>query len=97
MNIEKIPLSACHHAEGLLVVIDVLRAFTTAAFAFSRGAQEIELVGTVEEAFLKKQKDPSLLLIGEVGGQPIPGFDFSNSPPEISLAVLSANPCVQRT
>ncbi len=97
MKIEKILLSACQHAEGLLVVIDVLRAFTTAAFAFSRGAREIELVGTVEEAFLRKERDPSVLLIGEVGGQPIRGFDFGNSPTEISRASLSGKRCVQRT
>jgi 2-phosphosulfolactate phosphatase len=37
-------LETCHTATGLVVVIDVIRAFTNAAFAFSRGAKEIYLV-----------------------------------------------------
>ena len=34
-------LETCHTASGLVVVIDVLRAFSNAAYAFSRGAKEI--------------------------------------------------------
>jgi len=37
-------------ATGVVVVIDVMRAFTTAAYAFEAGIGEIELVSTVEEA-----------------------------------------------
>ena len=37
-------------ATGHVVVIDVLRAFTTAAYAFAAGIEEIELVATPEEA-----------------------------------------------
>ena len=35
---------------GMAVVVDVLRAFTTAAFAIAGGAKEILLAATVEEA-----------------------------------------------
>lgn len=84
-------------AKGLCVVIDVLRAFTTAAFAFHQGAQEIMFVSTPEEAFLKHQRDPSLLLMGEVEGRPIEGFHFGNSPYEIQNACLSGRRIVQRT
>lgn len=97
MIVEKISLSQCHVAEGFVVVIDVLRAFTTAAFAFGAGAREIDLVETVEEAFARKKKDPSLLLMGEVDGQPIPGFDFGNSPVEIGQIDLKGKRLVQRT
>jgi len=41
-------LETCREADGMVVVIDVIRAFTNAAFAFSRGAKEIHPVGTVE-------------------------------------------------
>lgn len=67
-------------ARGLTVVVDVLRAFTTAAYAFARGARDIVLVSTVEEAFAVRQRYPDALLIGEVGGRLIPGFDLDNSP-----------------
>jgi 2-phosphosulfolactate phosphatase len=58
-----------------VVVIDVLRAFTTAAYAFGAGIGEIELVATVEEALAS----PGFRM-GEVGGRLIPGFDHNNSP-----------------
>jgi phosphosulfolactate phosphohydrolase-like enzyme len=58
-----------------VVVIDVLRAFTTAAYAFRAGLGEIELVSTVDEAFAA----PGFRM-GEVGGRLIPGFDHNNSP-----------------
>lgn len=75
-------------AKGLCVVIDVLRAFTTAAFAFASGAKEIIFVSTPEEAFKKYRRDPSLLLMGEQEGQRIDGFHFENSPSEIQSAYL---------
>lgn len=43
-------LEDCHTARGVVVVIDMLRAFSTATCAYSLAAQEILLVGTVEEA-----------------------------------------------
>ena len=46
-----------HEVDGVVVVIDVLRAFTTAAFAFDRGADEILLVSTVEEAFEVREQE----------------------------------------
>jgi len=62
-------------AEGAVVVIDVLRAFTTAAYAFNAGLTEIELVSTAEEGFAV----PGFRM-GEIGGRLIPGFDHNNSP-----------------
>jgi 2-phosphosulfolactate phosphatase len=62
-------------ATGVVVVIDVMRAFTTAAYAFAAGAAEIALVASVEEALALRG-----FRMGEVGGRLIPGFDHSNSP-----------------
>lgn len=84
-------------AKGLCVVIDVLRAFTTAAFAFASGAKEIILVSTPEEAFRKYEQDSSLLLMGEQEGQKINGFHFENSPSEIKSISLTGKRMVQRT
>lgn len=96
-TVKKIPLSQCHEATGLVIVIDVLRAFTTAAYAFGAGAKEITLVSSTEEAFALKRKDPTLLLMGEENGQKISGFDFGNSPVEIANADLKGRRLVQRT
>ena|SRR5579872_4692607 len=97
MKIEKIPLAECQKADGYVVVIDVLRAFTTAAYAFGAGAEEMQLVSTVEEALSLKAQNPSLILTGELKGQIIPGFDFGNSPCEIAKADLRGKKLVQRT
>ena len=67
-------------ARGSVVVIDVLRAFTTAAYALAAGAREIRLVATPREALALRAERPELVLVGEVGGKPIPGFDHGNSP-----------------
>ncbi|MFA5075252.1 MAG: 2-phosphosulfolactate phosphatase [Candidatus Babeliales bacterium] len=83
--------------EDFVIVIDVLRAFTTAAYAFSRGAEKIILVSTIEEAFDLKKKNPEYLLMGEVKGKHIPGFDFCNSPEKISKENLTGRTLVQRT
>jgi len=39
-------LETCREATGTVVVIDVLRAFSNAAYMFSRGAKEIHPVTT---------------------------------------------------
>lgn len=87
----------CDKATGLCVVIDVLRAFTTAAYAFDAGAKEIVLVATAKEAFHLHQEDSSLILMGEQEGKPIPGFHYGNSPHDIQNVALSGRKIVQRT
>ena len=87
----------CQKAKGLCIVIDVLRAFTTAAYAFHQGAKNIILVSTKEEARAKFQKNPSLLLMGEEHGLPIEGFHFPNSPSAIHKISLQDRTLVQRT
>jgi 2-phosphosulfolactate phosphatase len=78
-------------ASGVVVVIDVMRAFTTAACAFAAGIDEIELVGTVEQALAV-----SGFKMGEVGGRLIPGFDHNNSPSQLVGRRLSGR-AVMRT
>ncbi len=78
-------------------MVDVLRAFTTTAFAFERGAKEIILVSTIEEAFELRERDANYLLIGEVNGLPIDGFDLPNSPSAIEKLDLSNQRLVLRT
>jgi 2-phosphosulfolactate phosphatase len=82
---------------GVTVVIDVIRAFTTAHYAFLSGAREIRLVASADAALALKVHDPSLLLAGEIDALPIDGFDFGNSPVEVSQANLRGETLVQRT
>lgn len=90
-------LESCHESAGVVIVIDVLRAFSSAAYAFSRGAKEITLVSTVEEALSLKSQIPYSKAMGEVGGLPPAGFDFGNSPTHISEEDLSGITLIQRT
>lgn len=79
------------------IVIDVIRAFTVAHYAFLRGAKEIILAGTESQAFLLKEKNPGYLLAGEVKGLPITGFDFDNSPARMASADVRGRTLVQKT
>ena len=97
MNIRHTTLADCHDARGVVVVVDVLRAFTTTAFAFSQGAEEIHLDSTVDEAFAMKDSDPELLLAGEVDGYPIDGFDLPNSPAAMLNHNLTGRRLAMRT
>lgn len=90
-------LETCHTATGVVLVIDVLRAFSNAAYAFSRGANEIILVSTVEEALTLKSRIPNSKVMGEVGGLPPAGFDFGNSPTQTLDLDLSGLTLIQRT
>lgn len=90
-------LDNCAEITGTAVVIDVLRAYTTAAYAFEAGAVEIMLTGTPAEAFALRDQDPALCLMGEVNGRPIPGFNLSNSPTEIRSKDLTGRRLVLRT
>ena len=90
-------LETCHEATGVVVVIDVLRAFSNAAYAFSRGAKEIYPVNSVEEALIFKAETPNSLAAGEVGGLPPEGFDFGNSPTQTKELILTNKVIVQST
>jgi len=97
MQIQRATINDCQEAAGLVVAIDVLRAFTTAAYLFDNGAENIILVSEVDEAFRLKNSNPELLLVGEVDGIQVPGFDFGNSPSEIAKNNFSGKTIVQRT
>lgn len=96
-NCIKIPLEECHKATGLVVVIDVIFAFTTTAYAFASGAKEIHLVGSIEDAFSIQKKLPDAFLMGEVNGEPIKDFHFQNSPNQMSAQDLRNKTLIQRT
>jgi hypothetical protein len=88
MRFQRASLETCGTATGVVVAIDVLRAFSTAAYAFAAGARDITLVSTVEEALALRERSPELRLMGEANGLRIPGFDFSNSPADVAAADL---------
>ena len=92
-----VPAWRAGEARGAVVVVDVLRAFTTAAYAFAAGARQIWLVESVEQGLALKARLPGAAAMGEDRGRRIPGFDFSNSPAEVAAADLGGRDVVQRT
>jgi 2-phosphosulfolactate phosphatase len=84
-------------ATGTAVIIDVFRAFTTAAFSIAAGAREVVLLADHAHALAMKAADPTVFLTGEIDGRPIPGFDSGNSPSLIRHLDLSGRRMVQRT
>jgi 2-phosphosulfolactate phosphatase len=76
-------LAGARAARGTVAIVDVYRAFTCTSFLFALGAERSFLVATPEEGLALKASNPDLILIGEVDGKPIPGFDHGNSPSDI--------------
>ncbi len=91
-------LDAEHDPEDAVVVIDVLRSFTTAAYAFAAGASTIYPVDTIAGAFRLLRHLPDAVTTGAIGGgDPIPGFDFGNSPCALLGSDFSGRPVIQTT
>jgi 2-phosphosulfolactate phosphatase len=81
--------------ERVAVVIDVMRAFTTAAWAFHRGAERIVLAADADEAIGLKADHPGWLALKD--GAPVPGFDLVNSPGALRGADLAGRTVIQKT
>jgi len=90
-------IEGAKNAKGLTVIIDVFRACTTAAYALSNGADKILPVCTVEEVFNIKKNNPDYILMGEVGGKKVEGFDYGNSPSSIKKVNFTGKTIVFRT
>jgi 2-phosphosulfolactate phosphatase len=84
-------------AKGFVVIVDVLRAASTVAYAFSKGAKCLIPVSTKEEAFELQKRNPDYLLMGEENGIKITNFDFGNSPSEILKSDLNNKILIFRT
>jgi 2-phosphosulfolactate phosphatase len=81
----------------VVVVIDVVRAFTVTACALARGAAEVVYVEEVEQARAVAAGIPGAVLSAEVDGLPVPGVAISNSPTLVSAADLAGRTLVQRS
>ena len=84
-------------AQGTTIIIDVFRAFTTAAIAFDRGAKEIVLFADPNDALDLHRKGVGDYLMGEVSGKKPDGFHFGNSPHEISDVDMTGKTLIQST
>ncbi len=77
------------------VVVDVMRAFTVAAWAFAQGAEKVVLAESLDEALALKARHPDWVAIKD--GPSAPGFDTVNSPGLLRSIDLGGRTVVQKT
>ncbi|MEU4266709.1 2-phosphosulfolactate phosphatase [Streptomyces sp. NPDC026092] len=80
---------------SVAVVVDVMRAFTVAAWAFAQGAEKIVLAESLDGALALKGDHPDWVAIKD--GPPAPGFDTVNSPALLRSMDLGGRTVVQKT
>ncbi|MEU0221022.1 2-phosphosulfolactate phosphatase [Streptomyces sp. NPDC006265] len=80
---------------SVAVVIDVMRAFTVAAWAFGQGAEKTVLAESLDEALALKARHPDWVALKD--GPPAPGFDTVNSPGLLRSLDLTGRTVVQKT
>ena len=90
-------LEGARAAEGVAVIIDVYRAMTTVAVLLAGGVRRLYLVADVEAARRQRDSGRADFCAGEVDGIPPAGFDFGNSPNEVSRADLAGRTVVLST
>jgi 2-phosphosulfolactate phosphatase len=67
-------------ADGISIIIDVLRFTTTAVCALQQGAEYVRPFNDRESALAFREENENVLLAGETDSRRIPGFDMNNSP-----------------
>jgi 2-phosphosulfolactate phosphatase len=101
MKFSRIFLNRLHDEAGgedTVVVIDVLRSFTSAAVALDRGASAIYPVEAISAAAALHARLPNSVSVGAIGGgDPVAGFDYGNSPSQLAGAQLAGKSVVMST
>ena len=62
-------IEGAKQAKGLVVIIDVFRAFSLECYLYSMGAKLVRPAGRAEEARKLKDKHPEWLLVGAREGR----------------------------
>lgn len=95
MQITFTGIEECGPTAGAAVVIDVLRAFSTAAYAMAWGAEGVLLARSNEEALSLAACTPRALSMKD--GAPDPAFDLVNSPGHLQAVPIRGRIVVQKT
>ncbi|WP_371660091.1 2-phosphosulfolactate phosphatase [Streptomyces sp. NBC_00280] len=93
LGIPEIPELA--ETPSVAVVVDVMRAYTVAAWVFAQGAEKIVLAESLDDALALKTAHPDWMALKD--GPPAPGFDMVNSPGMLRSADLRGRTVVQKT
>ena len=91
-------IKGAQEAQGLTVIIDVFRAFSTACYAFDNGINRLLDVATPEEAFaLRNKLKAEVIIAGEQDEKKPAGFDYGNSPTEMLTGSLAGKTMIHCT
>ncbi len=90
-----IGITECKSVSGAAVVIDVMRAYTVAAWAMHLDVSRMILVDDLDVALELKSGLPGSLALKD--GAPAEGFDLYNSPADLQDADIRGKTIVQRT
>ncbi len=90
-------IEGAKQAKGLVVLIDVFRAFSTAAYVLANGAKKIITIGDLDYALKLKKENPDFILMGERNYLPLEGFDYGNSPFRISKIDFTGKTIIMTT
>ncbi len=94
LRVELLPDESLSFSDVVLVV-DVIRATTTAAAYLGHGASAVRFAKGYQAAL--GMKSPQVVLSGEIGGLPPVGFDLGNSPREALKADVQGKTVVMST
>lgn len=98
MNIEiKHMIDGAKEAKGIVVIIDVFRAFSVEVYLANNNAYRIYPVGDKDIAYQYKKVNKEAILIGERKGVKLPNFDYGNSPSEIENIDFTGKEVVHTT
>ena len=90
-------IDGAKQADGLTVIIDVFRAFSMECWLYALGAGEIRPVGSIEDAFAWRKRDPGCILSGERQGEKDDGCDLGNSPSSIDPEIIRGKRIIHTT
>ena len=95
MNARFLGIAELVEAPSVAVVVDVMRAFTVAAWAFAQGAEKVVLAESLDDALALKARHRGWAALKD--GPPAPGFDMVNSPGMLRSVDLGGRTVVQKT
>ena len=85
-------------AQGVTVIVDVFRAFSTSCYAFDNGIKRLIDVASPAEAFALRDKlKADVIIAGEQNERRPKGFDFGNSPTEMMTGNIAGTTMIHCT
>lgn len=90
-------IDGARSAEGVTIVVDTFRAFSTAAYAQAKGVGPHYLTDTLDQARELASRHRGAVLCGESKGIKPSDFDIGNSPAEVLENDVGGRVFIQRT